>query len=448
MSGLKDVCAEMTDAAASEGATDAVAQAFESTTHQVRFSSSEIDALNSWSERHAILFVAVGKRAIASDIRLLNNPRESARAVVAAAKSTPPSKGYGGIASGRFKYRRARVDGQIVSLRDPSRFVHDAIRAAESEGAVNVGGTLYVRHERRAVASSGGAMAEDESASLDLSVRAFCQPEASGHAVSCATSLSRLGAAETGAKAGRFAKMAKDPVQGEEGRFDLVIEPLFLGGIMHPTVDMLSAMRVEINTSTFAKKIGKRVASDQVTLVDDPTVDSTSRRSFDHEGVPTRRNVLIKDGMLKTYLHSSSTAKRFRTKTTANAGPMIATLFSLAMQPVAFHPVVASGDWKEDELVEETEHGLYLNNTWYTRFQNYAEGDFSSIPRDALLRIENGEVVGAVKNIRVSDNLLSFWKGVDAISRRSMDVYWWDEARPPSTLPWTRVRGMRITRSS
>jgi PmbA protein len=113
-----------------------------------------------------------------------------------------------------------------------------------------------------------------------------------------------------------------------------------------------------------------------------------------------------------------------------------------------FHPVVSKGDHTVDELIEDVRDGFYMNNTWYTRFQNYSTGDFSTIPRDAILRIRNGEIIGSVKNIRVSDNLMRFWKNVDAVSRSSEEIYWWDEAAPPADLPAARAKKMTITRSS
>jgi PmbA protein len=99
-------------------------------------------------------------------------------------------------------------------------------------------------------------------------------------------------------------------------------------------------------------------------------------------------------------------------------------------------------------LIADTKRGLYINNTWYTRFQNYSTGEFSTIPRDAILKVENGEIVGAVKNIRISDNMMNFWKNIDALSRETQEIYWWEEAAPPSTLPTVRARQMTITRSA
>jgi len=448
MSDLSELAEEVMESARDAGASDAIAEAIETRVRQVRFSNSQIDAVNSWTEKHVALFVAVGKRIMSSDLRDFGTAPKRAPEVVSLARASPPSKTYGGVARGVFSYRRARADRAIIQLRTPSRYVHEAIAGAEAEGATSVGGTFYVRHERVGLSSSGGALGSDENAAVELSVRAFSQPESSGHAVCCAHSLKLMRARETGERAGHLASMAKDPMHGSEGRTDLIVQPLCLGSFIQPTTGMLSALRVEISTSMFARRIGKSVASEVVTLADDPTMPSISRRSFDHEGVPTRRNVMIREGILKTYLHNTSTAKRFKTRTTASAGPLIPTPFTFTAQPIAMHPVLQPGDWDEQELIEDTRRGLYLNNTWYTRFQNYATGDFSTIPRDAILRIENGDLVGAVKNIRISDNMLNFWKSVDALTKGSEEIYWWEEAAPPSTLPAVRVRGMNITRSA
>ncbi len=448
MRELGELASRLLETARDSGAKDVVAEAIESTVTQVRFSNSVIDTVNWWNEKHVEIQVALGKKVLSSDIRDVDKAPQLVRELVAAARMSPDSNTYGGIASGRFRYGKSSIDRRLAELDDPSRYVHQAIEGAESEGSDNVGGTFFVRRTRTGIASTGGALAEDDRVSADLSVRAFSQPEASGHAVSCTTRLAGIRPKETGERAGRLSKMAMNPVQGHEGKTDLIIEPLFLGVLNHSTCTMLSALFVEIGFSMFAKKIGKQVASKKVTWVDDPTMDSISRRLFDHEGAPTRRNVVISRGVLKTYLHNTTTAKRFKTRTTANAGPLVPGMFAAAAQPVPFHPVVAPGDWTPEEMISDTKQGLYLNNSWYTRFQNYATGEFSTIPRDAILKIENGEVVGSVKNIRVSDNLMALWKNIDAISKSSQEVYWWDEASPPSTLPTVRIRGMNISRSA
>lgn len=448
MSGLKDTAEEIMEQARDAGADDVVVEVFDHRTNQVRYSNSRIDASNWWSLTHAHVFVAVGKRTLSTDLLDMGSAKASVEALVKGAKMSPENSEYTGIASGRFKYKRGRADPRIVAMRSPTKHVHDAISAAAREGAIDVGGTLFVRHLRAGIASSGGARAEDEGAALELSVRAFSQPEASGHALCCTHKLSGLDARATGSRAGQMAFLAKDPVQGDVGKMDIILEPMFLGELINSTTHMLSAFYVEVGMSMFAKKIGKKVASSEVTMADDPTIPSTSQRAFDHEGVPTKRTVVIDKGVLKTYLHDTSTAKRFKTRTTGNAGPFAPLGLDQPGVPIPFHPVVEPGDWSVEEMIADTKDGLYLNNAWYTRFQSYSMGDFSTIPRDALLKIEDGRIVGAVKNIRMSDNMLSLWKNIDALSKAREEVYWWDEAAPPSHLPTVRARGMNITRSS
>jgi len=448
MSDLRDLAEELVEEALSVGADDAIAEVMDYRTHQVRFSASRIDASNWWAEKHGVLFVAVGKKALTTDIGDLSRARDTVRDTVSSAKRAPRNEEYFGIASGRFRYARPRPDKRVIGLRSPVRYVHRAISAAASEGATEVGGTLFARHRRMGIASSGGAKADDESTSVELSVRAFCQPEASGHALSCSPRLSGLDAKGTGSRAGILADKAKNPAQGDVGKYDVIMEPMFMGGLMHSINSMLSAFYVGIGHSVFAKRIGKKVASRDFTLMDDPLMDSISRRVFDHEGRPTRKSTLIKEGILKTYMHNTSTAKRFRTKPTANTGPLVPQSFVSPAEPTMFHPVIKTGNWSADEMIEETRHGLYMNNTWYTRFQNYAVGDFSTIPRDAILVIRDGEIVGSAKNIRVSDNMLNLLKNVDALSKKPEEIYWWDEAAPPCLLPVVRSSGLTITRSS
>ena len=447
MSKLKEAAENLVEVARDAGADDAIVEVIDGSTDQIRFSNSMIDTSNFWRETHAHVFVVVDGRTMSSDVRDLKSAPDTVRETVRMAKLTPVNEGYRGIASGRFKYRRTRTDPRMLSLRNPARFVHDAIGSALANGAVDVGGTLFVRRARWGIASSKGALAEDGNASMDLSVRAFSQPEASGQAVCVTPTVSKMNATDVGARAADLAVKAKDPVQGEEGKMDLVMEPLMMGSMTVHSASMTSALAVEMGMSMYAKKIGKRVASEDVTIIDDPSMSSMTRRTFDHEGMPTRKNIVIKDGMLKTYLHNTSTAKRFKTRSTANAGPMIASGFNTPNEPVMFHPVLKPGEWKLDEIVEDTKNGLYLNNTWYTRYQNYSTGDFSTIPRDAILLIRNGEIAGSVKNIRVSDNMLRLWKSVDAVSRNAEEVYWWEEAGP-GHLPAARVKKVNITRSS
>jgi PmbA protein len=190
--------------------------------------------------------------------------------------------------------------------------------------------------------------------------------------------------------------------------------------------------------SIFVNKLGQKVAPEIVTITDDPATYSLANRVFDDEGVPTRANVIIDHGNLKTFLHNTSTAKLFKTETTGNAGLVSPTPWNFEMNP---------GDFDKDELLDELGNGLYLTNTWYTRFQNYAKGDFSTIPRDGIFLVENGTIKKSLKDIRISDNALNLLSNIAGISKERQHVHWWGEADPPSISPYVLINKVRITRS-
>jgi PmbA protein len=128
----------------------------------------------------------------------------------------------------------------------------------------------------------------------------------------------------------------------------------------------------------------------------------------------------------------------FKTKTTGNAGLIYPTPWSIEME---------AGEASKDELFEDVKKGLYLTNTWYTRFQNSAKGDFSTIPRDGIFMIEKGEVKQSLKDLRLSDNVLAMLGNISAVSKERQHVHWWGEADPPSLAPYVLIKDVHMTKS-
>jgi PmbA protein len=201
---------------------------------------------------------------------------------------------------------------------------------------------------------------------------------------------------------------------------------------------MVSAYSIMTQMSVFINKLSKRVAPKIVTLKDNAAPSSMSNRVFDDEGVPTKENVVIDHGVLRTYLHNTSTGKIFKTKTTGNAG---------LVAPGAWNMEIDAGEMDKDELFAETKKGLYLTNTWYTRFQNYAKGDFSTIPRDGIFLVEKGEIKQSLKDLRLSDNALTMLGNIAEISKERQHVHWWGEADPPSLSPYVLMKNVHMTKS-
>jgi PmbA protein len=146
----------------------------------------------------------------------------------------------------------------------------------------------------------------------------------------------------------------------------------------------------------------------------------------------------VENGILRSYLHNTSTAKKFKTSSTANAGWIV---------PQPWNIVVEGGDLHEEEMLKELGDGIYMTNNWYTRFQDYRSGDFSSVCRDGLFRVKGGEITESLKGLRISDNLPRILQNIAAMSRNRKWVKWW-EVEIPTLTPSVIVRNVRLTRST
>src|SRR5712691_6054161 len=317
---MEDVSSRIVEKAIGLGCQDAIADVVTNRSYQIRFAQNEAVISNRWRESTASVFFVYDKRVLASDIKDLSRVDEAVERLVKIAKGSQQNPVYAGIADGPFRYARVRPDPRVLSLDEGGKFVEAAIGGALDEGAKECAGSFWKYEDEHFLSTSNGAESHDHRASLYLSIRALVALESSGHGIAAATKLSQFDPAKAGHKAGRIAALARDPKPGKPGRYPVIFDPLIFGSLSDQVGGRLGAWYVLAGLSPYGKKIGKSVASSAFTLHEDGSADSIARKRFDAEGVPTRRNVLVNRGVLKTYLHNTTTAKKFRTKTTGNAG--------------------------------------------------------------------------------------------------------------------------------
>jgi PmbA protein len=422
------------------GADEVIARTTFGNYRQARFSNNQVDITVAWNDYVTDVNLAWKKRVVATQIHNFQEIDTNIKRLFELAKVSKENPMFGGFAKGSFRYPKSNADRKLQDLNDPSEYVFEAIGAAEKEvgSQIDSGGILFTRFEDVYLVSSEGPAGVDSRSAIELSIRAFSEREASGHGVECSSSLKDFKSSRAGSKAGKIAKLAKNPKAGEEGVYDVIYDPLIFGSLLGVWGSMVSAFNILVQMSVFVNKLGQKVAPENVTLKDSSSAYSMANRVFDDEGVPTRENVFIDNGVLKTYLHNTSTAKLFKTETTANAG---------LVEPNAWSIEMDSGDMHKEELFKQVKTGLYLTNTWYTRFQNYAKGDFSTIPRDGIFSIENGEIKKSLKDLRISDNALNLLGNIAGISKERQQVHWWGEAEPPSLSPFVLIKDVHMTKS-
>ena len=163
-------------------------------------------------------------------------------------------------------------------------------------------------------------------------------------------------------------------------------------------------------TSAFSGRVGERVASPGVTVVDDGTLERRrGSLNIDDEGHPTQYNVLIEDGVLKGYLQDSLNARLMKVKPTGNGRR---ESFAHIPMPRMTNTYMLNGDKDPQEIIASVKNGLYAANFGGGQV-DITSGKFVFSASEAYL-IENGKVTAPVKGATLIGN------GPDALTRVSL----------------------------
>ncbi|MDD5082775.1 MAG: metallopeptidase TldD-related protein, partial [Dehalococcoidales bacterium] len=163
--------------------------------------------------------------------------------------------------------------------------------------------------------------------------------------------------------------------------------------------------------SPIGSKIGQPVFDTSLWLWDDPTIPyRPGSRPCDDEGVPSQRTPLIQEGKVTSFLYDLQTAALARTRSTGNGSRARGAL--PAPSPSTF--VIRPGQTGFQDMVRDMKEGLVIEQLLGAEQGNILSGDFSG---NVLLgyKVENGEIVGRVKNTMVSGNVYQLLKQVTAL---------------------------------
>jgi PmbA protein len=223
-----------------------------------------------------------------------------------------------------------------------------------------------------------------------------------------------LAAAEAAERAVRLLGATKPPTRTVPVVFDRMVAPSLIGVLLAG----LSAEAVQKRRSLFADKLGERVGAAGLQLVDDGRLlDGPGAVPFDDEGVPSRRTVLLDDGVLQCFLHNTATAARGNASSTGNASRM-----SFKSSPgISAHNVfLPPGDKDQAGLIAQAGEGLLVQDvTGVHSGANPITGDFSVGVSGLWFR--DGELAEPVREATVAAHLLDILKGIVAVGS---DLRW------------------------
>jgi PmbA protein len=266
-----------------------------------------------------------------------------------------------------------------------------------------------------AIANSRGFAAGYEASSAWSYSSAFAGKGAdlmTGLGVGLARDPAGLDPEAIGAEAAERALALVGARQPESRRCPVVLDAFVAASFTGFIGGMLSADAVQRGRSLFAGKLGEEVAASDLRLADDPTdPDGLAGAPFDAEGSPSRRNALIEDGRVATYLYDARTARKDDRETTANA-----TRSSYRTPPSVgtSNLVLDPGGSTLEELVREAGDGLFVTDVAGLHSGvNPVSGTFSVGATGRL--IEGGELGRPVREITIASDLVGMLKAVRGV---------------------------------
>ncbi len=168
----------------------------------------------------------------------------------------------------------------------------------------------------------------------------------------------RVNVEETAREAARIAVTMLGAKPCPAGKFPVVIDNGFGGVIFHEACGHgLEATAVARNASVFAGRLGQQIASPLVTAIDDGTIpNGWGSSAMDDEGTPTARNVLIENGVLKSYLVDRLNGRKMGAAITGSSRRQD---YRFAPTSRMTNTYIAPGKSTPEEIISATEYGLY-----------------------------------------------------------------------------------------
>jgi len=214
-------------------------------------------------------------------------------------------------------------------------------------------------------------------------------------------------------------RLAQRPAALSPGRMPVLFSPAGALVLGLPLMMGLDGKNVYQGVSPMADRVGEQLFDEQLTLLDDPTLEGRPGSSaYDDEGLPRQRRALIADGVLKGFIYDLKTAVQSNAEPTGNGER---GLFN-PPRPGFSNLVIAGGTTPLAEIIAGIDEGLLVESPLGLGQGNVISGAFSN-NLSLAFKIEQGEIVGRVKDVGIAGNVYQDLRHIAALSQESELVY-------------------------
>lgn len=433
------------------GATDAEAVAREGDEFSVNVRMGEVETLKESGSRGLGLRVFVGKHSASASTSDLtpDGIRQLVEGALALAKVTeedpftglPETNEFGAISDDLNLYYDDVYSLEGHQRIELARRVEAAAIDADQRITNSDGGSFDAGTGQMVMANSRGFMGGYRTSYASISAAPLAM-DANGQMQrdgwwSSSRSFAQLESPETvGREAARRALRRLGARRVKTQRVPIVFAPEVARTLIGSLFEAASGDSIWRSASFLAGKLGETIAAQAINIVDDHMMLLPSGTGgfgtspFDGEGLPSRRNVVVENGALRSYLLNTYSARKLGLKSTHNASRGLAGTPGIGCGNLYLEP----GTQTPDEIIAGIQAGLYVTSLMGFG-TNIVTGDYS---RGATgLWIEKGRLTHAVEEVTVAGNLAEMLKNVTAIGN---DLVF----RSAVASPTLRIDGMTV----
>jgi PmbA protein len=216
------------------------------------------------------------------------------------------------------------------------------------------------------------------------------------------------------------------------GRYTVILEPAAWMELLRYVTESFNALSVSEGRSFVQGKIGEKVFPEWFSLSDDAYHPQIGGAPFDGEGVPVKALPLVDKGTIKNIVTTRALAKKMGMPETGHGNYL--------PNPYGAYPrnvVMSGGTTSLDKMIASTPKGILVTRIWYTTPVDEKKLIITGMTRDGTFLIENGKIVGAVRNLRFNECIPSLLQRVDEIGKPELTF--------GTLVPPLRVRDFHFT---
>jgi predicted Zn-dependent protease len=292
-----------------------------------------------------------------------------------------------------------------------------AICEASRQAALTAAGTFHTTAQEMAVANSLGVFGVHRETQADATA-VIMSETSSGYSARVSSDAGDIDGEAMAQEAIDRALRGVNPMTVEPGDYEVILEPYAVTDLLDFFGFVSFGAQAYLEKRSFMSgRIGEKVMADNVSIWDDARSPATIPMAFDYEGVPKQRVPFIEDGVARGVAWDSYTANKQGgdTRSTGHALPAGNTF-----GPIPLHMFMAPGDATRDDMIKNTKRGIWVSRFWYTRTVHPLNVVVTGMTRDGTFLVEDGRVVGPVRDLRFTQGYVEALNHVDQIGREAV----------------------------